>query len=199
MTSAGTFHACENRGGGAWPRLPAIAGALRMQDPAAALDKGRSLKTLDTADADMLSRFYLGMKFAERRARFGAAMSDESIRRFCRAIDWSRVIAIGRVRSHCLEAVIEVHPLGASWDTAEIALASAVPAARSRIFAELLQIAAFAAGHRGCSTLTMLLNSENQELLPLLAGMGNVVFVEDQVSVDIADYALGRNVTGAQQ
>jgi hypothetical protein len=199
MTTAGTSHAFENRGGGVWPRLPAITRALRMKDPAAALDKGRSLKTLDSTDAAMLSRFYLGLKFAERRARFGAAISDESIQRFCRAIDWGRVIAIGRVRNHCLEAVIEVHPLCASWDTAEIALASAMPAARTRIFAELLQIAAFAAGHRGCSTLTMLLNSEDRELLPLLAGMGNVVFMEDHASVDLGDYTLGRNVTASRQ
>src|SRR5258707_14218845 len=110
MTGAATSHAYESRGGGAWPRLPAITSDLKMEDLAAVLDRGRSLKALDSADADMLSRFYLGLKFAGRRARFGAAVSDESIRRFCRAIDWSRVVAIGRVRSHCLEAVIEVHP-----------------------------------------------------------------------------------------
>ena len=199
MTEAGTFHAIENRDGGGWPRPVAITGALRVQDQAAALDKGRSLKMLESADAEMHLRFYLGLKVGERRARFGAAISDEAIRRYCRAIDWSRMIAIGRVRTCSLEAVIEIHPPCASWHTAEIALASAVPAARTRIFAELLQIAAFAAGHRGCSTFTMLLNSADRELLPLLADMGNVVHVEDHIAVDLGGYTLGRNLTGARR
>jgi hypothetical protein len=153
-----------------------------------AIDKGRVLRTLCSADSEKLLQFYLGMNFQQRRARFGAAVSNESIERFCRGIDWTRIIVVGRERSYCLEAVIEIHPLVASWDIAEIALANMVPAGRSRIIAELLQIAAFAAGRRGCSMLKMLGCSDLAELLPILWCMGNVVCEEDCVSVGLEDY-----------
>ena len=152
------------------------------------IDKGRTSRILSSLDAGRLLQFYQGLNFHQRRARFGAAISNESIAQFCQSIDWNSVIIIGRVRAYCLEAVVEIHPLCSAWRDAEITMANVVPIGRDRIFAQLLQLAAFAAGDRGCSILMMLLTPEDREWLPLLADLGTAVIDNNHLSVDLGDY-----------
>ena len=153
------------------------------------VDKGREFRALCPVDTPKILQFYLGMNFQQRRARFGGAVSDDSIRHFCRQMDWHKTIVVGRERGYCLEAVIEIHSLNANWEIAEIAVANIMPAGGSRINAALLQIAAFAAGQRGCSMLKILDCSDRAELVPILLCMGDVLEEEDWISVEIQDYA----------
>lgn len=72
----------------------------------AGLADGRSYKTLTRYDADVLDAFYRSLGIEERRVRFGAAVSDESIARYCEGVDWrsTLVIACGTGRDLCAVA-----------------------------------------------------------------------------------------------
>lgn len=64
------------------------------------LADGRSYKALTRYDVGMLQAFYRSLDQEQRRIRFGAAVSDESIARYCEQIDWrsTLVIAFGTAR-----------------------------------------------------------------------------------------------------
>jgi len=56
----------------------------------------------------------------------------------------------------------------------------------------LLQVAAFAAGQRGCRTFLVPWNDTSREILPLLQGLGRVRIATTQACVDLGGYAIAR-------
>jgi len=60
----------------------------------AGLASGKSYKTLTRYDTGVLDAFYRSLNQEERRIRFGAAVSDDSIARYCEAIDWRSTLVI---------------------------------------------------------------------------------------------------------
>ena len=72
-----------------------------------------AFRSLSTAELEALLRpFYLGLRFDDRRARFGAAVSDGSIASYCRELPSGEAVVIGCVAPDGLVAVVELHPFG---------------------------------------------------------------------------------------
>ena len=147
---------------------------------------------LTASDTCRLIRFFLDFDFEARRSRFGEAVSDEDIVTYCAGIEWRRSILIAQASGDALEAVVEINPLSQRWDSAELIACSPDTEDRGRDFAQLLQIAAFAAASRGCRTFLVPLDDTSRELLPLLQNIGRVRIATTQAHVDLSGYALSR-------
>jgi hypothetical protein len=149
-----------------------------------------SFRSLSTEDIDgLLLPYYLGLDFDARRARFGGAVSDSSIRQYCQGLDFDRAIVLACLDTANLVAVIELHSIAPDWRCAELVLASSATGDQTTILGHLLQLAAFAAGKRGCAALMLTNEAQNREALALLGGMASTRLQEDDVFVDLDDYA----------
>lgn len=60
------------------------------------------------------------------------------------------------------------------------------------------QLAAFAAGKRGCSTLVIPLGPSERALVQLLRGMGRVRVQDDSARVDLGEYARLHGLSSAR-
>lgn len=136
---------------------------------------------------ELLLPFYVGLDFDIRRARFGGALSDEAVRDHCNKLDLGTSIVLGCWTPARLLAAIELHPMENDWKAAELSIADCAETDRTTIIGHLLQLAAFAAGKRGCSTLFV--QSSNGETKDLLKGMGRIMTHFDLIAVDIGEYA----------
>lgn len=144
--------------------------------------------TLTDVDVkELLLPFYVNLGFDDRRARFGGAMSDDAVTKHCERLDRHDAIILGCWAPSRLLAAVELHPVTEDWEFTELGIADCAERDRTTIIAHLLQLAAFAAGKRGCTTL--LIPSCRGDLVNILRGMGKVRAGEDEVFVDIADYA----------
>jgi hypothetical protein len=158
-----------------------------------------SFKSLSSDELDsLLLPFYLNLDFDARRARFGCAVSDDSIIRHCRGLNLSDVEVLGCVGPTGLIAAVELHPLSPTWEDAELALTEATTTNKIVILGHLLQLAAFAAGKRGCNALVIHTEPSEPDLLRLLRGMGRIRAQWDIARVDIAEYALIHSLSVAR-
>jgi hypothetical protein len=115
-------------------------------------DSTLSFKALKPEDLNsLLLSFYLSLDFDARRARFGGGLSDDAIRQHCRQLDPNRTIVLACSGPAGLLAAIELHALSFGWGDVELAIAECAATDQRTIIAQLLQLAAFAAGERGCS------------------------------------------------
>jgi len=159
-----------------------------------------SFKSLSSEDLhSLLQLFYLGLDFDARRVRFGCAVSDDSIIRHCSGLDLSNVEVLGCFGPAGLIAAIELHPLSPTWEDVELSLAENTTADKIMILGHLLQLAAFAAGKRGCNALVVQLERPDCDLLRLLRCMGRIRVLGDSARVDISEYARmhSRSITTA--
>lgn len=146
-----------------------------------------SFRSLSDADIEaLLLPFYLGLGFDARRVRFGCAMSDAAIARYCRELASKDSMLFGCIESIGLVSVVELH---AHANSAELAFASAAKCERLLIYGHLLQLAAFAAGRAGYRELLVSVELIEPEVLELLRGMGQVSIREGTASVDLGEYA----------
>ena len=146
-----------------------------------------SFRSLSERDiGSLLQPLYLGLGFDARRARFGCAMSDDAIIRYCRELTSKQSMLFGCIELGDLVAVIELHPYAAC---AELAFASVSNCERSLVYGHLLQLAAFAAGRHGCRELLIPLDLIEPDVLELLRSMGQVSVQDGTASVDLGEYA----------
>ena len=149
-----------------------------------------SFKSLSADDIRaLLPSFYLGLEFDARRARFGCAVSDDSIIRHCVGLDLDRVEVLGCIGRAGLIAAIELHPLSPVWEDVELAVVDRATSDRITILGHLLQLAAFTAGKRGCSAFIVPLGPFERDLLRLLRGIGRVRVLDDSARIDLGEYA----------
>ena len=160
------------------------------EDPA--LPGSARVRFLGVEDAGILTQFYLGFGREARRGRFGTAVSDWEIIDYCAEIEWEHSVLIARPGACRLEAVLEIHPLSQQWDCAELIAACPCADDAGLIFAQLLQIAAFDAGARGCRSFLVPSGDISREILPLLQGLGRVRIATTQACVDLGRYAMPR-------
>ena len=106
-------------------------------------------RLLSRNDVDLLTVFYLGLTFDERRARFGGGISDHAVRHYCRSIAWDDVVVAAIAGRLLLRAVIEIHPLGPFGVGAEIVMPSSGHAVSQEAVAEMARVALAAAGDCG--------------------------------------------------
>jgi hypothetical protein len=156
-------------------------------------------KSLTASDVEVsLLPFYLGLDFDARRRRFGGAVSDNAIRQHCRGLNLDNAIILACSGKAGLIAAIEVHPLASGWEDSELALAECANADRTTIVAHLLQLAAFAAGKRACTTFVIPSCSSERDFLELLRGMGRVRMQEDVLRIELGEYATLHRCSGGQ-
>jgi hypothetical protein len=147
-----------------------------------------SFRALSADDCAELCGFYRDLGFEARRGRFGAALSDQALADHCRRIDWRRAIMIACVSDERFAAVLEIHQVGAGWQHCEIVLACRLGAEGTIIVAQLLQLAAFAAGKLGCRAFVVPLDRSGRAMFPFLEGMGATRLDGDQAVIELGDY-----------
>jgi hypothetical protein len=149
-----------------------------------------SFKSLTAEDIQsLLPSFYIGLDFDARRARFGCAVSDDSIIGHCAGLNQDQAVVLGCVDGSELIATIELHALSPVWEDVELAVADRTTSDRIMILGHLLQLAAFAAGKRGCNTFIVPVGRFERDLLRLLRGIGRVRLQDDIARVDLGEYA----------
>jgi hypothetical protein len=107
---------------------------------------------IDREDLPKLIALALVLDRARRRARFGASLTDQAVRRHYFGLNLARFLAYGAFVQRRLEAVVEIHALGDDWRRAEIC-ALGLPNAQTRWGAALAKAAAARAQTHGCSDL----------------------------------------------
>jgi hypothetical protein len=157
---------------------------LRSTNPAF-LFKSLAADDVETS----LLPFYLALDFDARRKRFCGAVSDNAIERHCRTLDFDHAIVLACSGRTGLVATIELHPLVPDWQYAELALAEPAVADRTTIVAHLLQLAAFAAGKRGCTEFVIQCCSPERDYLHLLRGIGRIRTQTDLLRVELGEYS----------
>jgi hypothetical protein len=143
------------------------------------------LRSLEPEEYYRLDALWCTLNSADRRRRFGAAVSDASIRNYCETLADKDAVVIGAFRSNRMDAVIEVFPLSPAWEEAEIAMTSRSDS--RALLEELFRLAAQEAQRRGCATLIALLGDDCLGALPVLATLGDVELDDDLARVDISD------------
>jgi hypothetical protein len=107
---------------------------------------------LTSDDAAKLIALHLVADIGRRRARFGAALDDGGVRRYCEGLDWNRFFAMGAFVKRRMDAVVEIFRLGDDWRRAEVA-ATGMPNFQLLSAADLMAHAAREARTRGCVEL----------------------------------------------
>lgn len=147
----------------------------------------RAVQILSYSDRPRLEAFFLAFNFDQRREYFGGGVSDESIRDYCRAIQWSETTVIARSCGACLEAAAIVTAT-ASQGIAELSIACAPDCDRQSMVADLLDLSLTAAS---LNYLQLIVNYERAmpELLRLLHRSPSAVFDVGIVRVDVPCYS----------
>ncbi len=123
------------------------------------------LQKLWMTDQDRLEAHFLRLDSSDRRMRFCAATSDQSIRRYCRSIDWATTTVLGCLVGKEVRGVAElVMTLPYFSAPAEVAL-SVEKCFRNRgIGTELLAKMLSIAGNRYIRSVRMLCLLENHKM-----------------------------------
>ena len=114
--------------------------------------EGPYFELLTPDDGAKLIALHLVADMGRRRARFGAALNDEGVRRHCEGLDWNRFLAVGAFVNRRMDAVVEIFRLGDDWRRAEMA-ATGMPYFQLLPAAALMAHAAEEARGRGCVEL----------------------------------------------
>ena len=144
----------------------------------------RCFQLLGDRDLPRLDAFFLSFDFDQRRAYFGGGVSDHSIRKYCRAIDWSTTTAIARSGPYCLEAIAMLVSLPPDHAVAELSVGCPLACNQRPIVAELLNLA-IEVGAAGYRTLLVRRELAHPDLLSLLRDNGRARFDGDNVALDL--------------
>jgi hypothetical protein len=135
-------------------------------------------------DGPRIESFYSALNFKARRRRFGACVTDMTIRSYCRSINWNSIIAIGLDRGEELEAILELHPFGADGSNAELVIASRSSILDIHTLPTLLRLSSLVAAAAGVRAMVFTIEP-GCTLVTLLHLIGKVTIREDQASVDL--------------
>jgi hypothetical protein len=144
-----------------------------------------SFRILDEQESYRLEALYCALDAGGRRRRFCAVVSDASIRVHCEGLASRGAVVIGAFQSGRMDAAIEIVPFSDLWDEAEIAVTS-FRRNSGALVTMLLVLAAEEARQRGCDRLVTVLDAD-ADLLPLLAGLGEVEIDLDIARIDISE------------
>jgi hypothetical protein len=144
----------------------------------------RSFELLGDRDLPRLDAFFLSFDFDQRRAYFGGGVSDQSVREYCRAIDWSTTTVIARSGPYCLEAVATLVSLPPDHAVVELSIGCPLSCNQQPIIAELLNLA-IEIGALGYRTLLVRRELANADLLSLLRGNALARFDCENVELDL--------------
>ena len=145
----------------------------------------RSFQLLGDRDLPRLDAFFLSFDFDQRRTYFGGGISDQSIREFCRAIDWPTTTIIARSGPYCLEAVAMLVSLPPDHAVVEFSVACPLSCDQRPIVAELLDLA-IELGALEYVTLLVRRELAHTDLLSLLRDNDQARFDGNHVELDLA-------------
>jgi hypothetical protein len=150
---------------------------------------GHIIRLLEPDESYRLEALYGVLDFDGRRNRFGAAICDVSLRSYCRSLDWTRVVVVGAFESRRMDAAIELVPLSAAWDAAEIAV-TCFPRWCDDLAVQMLSLALAEIQLRGCKRLLAPSRLENPALSRLLRSAGEPRIEDDPTWIDLKDAPL---------
>ena len=142
-----------------------------------------NFQILEAHELYRLDALYCTLNAVGRRRRFGAGVSDASIRSHCERLHEQEALVIGAFESNRMDAAIELWPFSSAWEQAEIAVA-ARPYARAPL-KTLMRLAAEEAARRGCARLFALVDGDTDSL-PLLASIGEVELEGEMARIEIS-------------
>jgi hypothetical protein len=120
----------------------------------------------------LLKPFYLSLSSDARRVRFGCALSNDSLARYCDRFRASRALGFGYLSRTELLALIELHPFG---DKGELAFASAAHSDGTTIWRRLLPPLAIDAAQRlACRSLIVAPDMMEPYATELLREVGEI-------------------------
>jgi len=100
----------------------------------------RTFQFLHHHDLPRLEAFFLSFDFDQRRTYFGGGISDQSIRSYCSAIDWTATTVIARGGPYCLEAVAMLVSRPPDHASVELSIGCPLACNQRSIMAELLDL-----------------------------------------------------------
>lgn len=119
----------------------------------------------------LLKPFYLSLSGDARRVRFGCAISNDSIARYCDRFQASRALGFGCLSRTELVALLELHPFD---DKGELAFASAAHGDGTTIWRRLLPLAIDAAQRLACRSLIVAADMMEPYATELLREVGEI-------------------------
>jgi hypothetical protein len=146
-----------------------------------------SLTILSNRQMHRLLTFYFALNFDQRRSRFGAAMSDGAILKRLRFVDWERAVVVVCALGNRIVAVAEMHFMS-SKPCADLAVFGLESPFRSDIWCHLVQVCAFAAGHRQCPSIHVQFNPDFPQSVFLLQSIGEVEFDGETAVCSVEGY-----------
>jgi GNAT superfamily N-acetyltransferase len=137
-------------------------------------------RKLTPADSQEILHHLLRLDPLDRRCRFHAAASDESVADHVKKLDWMRAHMIGSFQGGKLRGLAELAferlwmPRGA-----ELAVTVEAPWRQRGVATQLVRRAAELARNRGITTLTMLCLTENQPMRRIASQLSGKLLLED--------------------
>ena len=144
----------------------------------------RLFQILSDHDLPKLEAFFLSFDFDQRRAYFGGGVSSQSIRKYCRGIDWRSTTIIARSGPYCLEAIAMLVSLPPDHATVELSIACPLACQQRSIVAELFELA-IEIGALGKRKLIVSRELAHPDLMSLLRSSGLGRFGSELVEVDL--------------
>lgn len=144
----------------------------------------RVFQILSHNDLAKLETFFLSFDLDQRREYFGGDTSDDSVRHYCRRINWSETTVIARADPYCLEAIATVTALGSDRRSAELSMACPLLCNRQPIVSELFDLAMLTAS---ISYRQLIVHNDlaMPELMSLLRGHVSARFDGDVFRIDV--------------
>jgi hypothetical protein len=120
-------------------------------------------RVLRPEDAPLLRAFLLSLSGSQRRERFAGGISDHAINRHCDDLNWEYYFAFGWISHLVIRSLVELYPVGGSWETAEVTATTSRNCYRSSL-ASMLEYSLSEARRRGCRHLVIVEPSQDDVL-----------------------------------
>jgi GNAT superfamily N-acetyltransferase len=137
-------------------------------------------RKLTPADSQEILQHLLRLDPVDRRCRFHAAASDESVAEHVKKLDWMRAHMIGCFQGGKLRGLAEL-AFERLWmpQEAELAVTVEAPWRQRGVATQLVRRAAELARNRGIHTLTMLCLTDNQPMRRIATRLSGKLLLED--------------------
>lgn len=122
-----------------------------------------AFRILRREDAPLLRALFLSLSGSQRRERFAGGVSDHAINRHCDDLNWQHYFAFGWVSQLCIRSLVELYPVGESWEIAEVAVTTSSDLYRSSL-PSMLEFSLWEARRWGCRRLLLVEPSQDEVL-----------------------------------
>jgi hypothetical protein len=121
----------------------------------------QAFRVLRPEDAPLLRAFLLSLSESQRRERFAGGISDHAIDRHCDDLNWQYYFAFGWISQAVIRSLVELYPVGGSWETAEVTATTSSDRYRFSL-ASMLEFSFSEARRMGCRHLVFVEPSQDE-------------------------------------